>query len=95
MRGRSSLPSQPITPRCFLRFPQACGVTAGLLLATGLLHGKRYLLHDRDPLFTAEFLSLLAEAGVASVQLPPRSPNLNARARNGLYGRSRNRVWSG
>src|SRR5215831_17678481 len=46
----------------------------------GLLSGKRYLIHDRDPLFTAEFLSLLAEAGVASVKLPPRSPNLNAHA---------------
>src|SRR5215471_19227828 len=46
----------------------------------GLLNGKRYLIHDRDPLFTAEFLSLLAEAGVASVKLPPRSPNLNAHA---------------
>jgi putative transposase len=46
----------------------------------GLLNGKRYLIHDRDPLFTAEFLSLLAEAGVASVKLPPRSPNLNAYA---------------
>jgi putative transposase len=32
----------------------------------GLLNGKRYLIHDRDPLFTAEFLSMLAEAGVAS-----------------------------
>ena len=32
----------------------------------GLLNGKRYLIHDRDPLFTAEFLNLLAEAGVAS-----------------------------
>ena len=32
------------------------------------------------PLFTAEFLSLLAEVGVASVKLPPRSPNLNAHA---------------
>ena len=42
----------------------------------GLLNGKRYLIHDRDPLFTAEFLSLLAEADVASVKLPPRSPNL-------------------
>jgi hypothetical protein len=41
---------------------------------------KRYLIHDRDPLFTAEFLSLLGEAGVASVKLPPRSPNLNAYA---------------
>ena len=46
----------------------------------GLLNGKRYLIHDRDPLFTAEFLSTLAEAGVASVKLPPRSPNLNAHA---------------
>jgi transposase InsO family protein len=43
-----------------------------------LLNGKRYLIHDRDPLFTAEFLSMLVEAGVASLKLPPRSPNLNA-----------------
>jgi len=33
----------------------------------GLLNGKRYLIRDRDQLFTAEFLSLLGEAGVASV----------------------------
>src|SRR5919202_6664740 len=46
----------------------------------GILHGKRYLIHDRDPLFTAEFLSLLAGVGVESVKLPPRSPNLNAQA---------------
>jgi transposase InsO family protein len=46
----------------------------------GLLKGKRYLIHDRDPLFTAGFLSLLGEAGVAWVNLPPRSPNLNAHA---------------
>ena len=46
----------------------------------GLLKGKRYLIHDRDPLFTAEFLKMLADAGVASVKLPPRSPNLNAHA---------------
>jgi hypothetical protein len=25
----------------------------------GILNGKRYLIHDRDPLFTAEFLELL------------------------------------
>ena len=42
--------------------------------------GKRYLIHDRDPLFTAEFLNLLAGAGVESVKLPPRSPNLNVHA---------------
>jgi transposase InsO family protein len=46
----------------------------------GLLKGKRYLIHDRDPLFTAEFLDLLAESGIASVRTPPRSPSLNAHA---------------
>ena len=46
----------------------------------GFFAGKRYLIHDRDPLFTKEFLSMLAEAGVKSVKLPPRSPNLNAYA---------------
>ena len=46
----------------------------------GLLTGKRYLIHDRDPLFTDEFLSTLKDAGVESVKLPPRSPNLNAHA---------------
>ena len=29
----------------------------------GILNGKRYLIHDRDPLFTAEFLGMLADAG--------------------------------
>ena len=48
--------------------------------ADGLLKGKRYLIHDRDPLFTAEFLSTLAEGGTESVKLPPRSPNLNSYA---------------
>jgi len=46
----------------------------------GILNGKRYLIHDRDPLFTAEFLHMLADVGVKSVKLPPRSPNLNAHA---------------
>ena len=44
----------------------------------GILTGKRYLIHDRDPLFTAEFLSIIAAAGVESVKLPPRSPNLKS-----------------
>jgi putative transposase len=46
----------------------------------GILKGKRYLIHDRDPLFTAEFRSILASVGVTSVKLPPQSPNLNAYA---------------
>ncbi len=37
----------------------------------GLVKGKRYLIHDRDPLFTAEFLSILADSGVKWVKLPP------------------------
>ena len=44
------------------------------------LVGKRFLIHDRDPLFTAEFRETLAAAGVESVRLPARSPNLNAYA---------------
>src|SRR5919197_5598913 len=46
----------------------------------GFFKGKRYLIHDRDPLYTREFLSMLAEQGIESVKLPPRSPNLNAHA---------------
>ena len=46
----------------------------------GILRGKRYLIHDRDPLFTDEFLAMLAGSGVKSVKLPARSPNLNAYA---------------
>src|SRR6516225_8681836 len=46
----------------------------------GFLIGKRYLIHDRDPLFAAEFLEILKATGVQSVKLPPRSPNLNAHA---------------
>jgi hypothetical protein len=46
----------------------------------GILNGKRSLIHDRDPLFTVEFLNRLAGVGVESVKLPPCSPNLNAYA---------------
>jgi transposase InsO family protein len=48
--------------------------------AEGFLVGKRYMIHDRDPLFTAESLETLGTRGVQSVKLPPRSPNLNAHA---------------
>jgi putative transposase len=43
-------------------------------------HYECYLIHDRDPLFTAEFQQLLADVGVKSVKLPRQSPNLNAYA---------------
>ena len=43
----------------------------------GFLKGKRILIHDRDPLFTKKFDETLRAAGVRSLRLPRRSPNLN------------------
>ena len=45
---------------------------------TGFLNGNRTLIHDRDPLFTEAFGAHLRSAGVETVKLPARSPNLNA-----------------
>lgn len=47
---------------------------------SGFLRGKRFLIHDRDPLYTRGFHEVLGYAGVAPVRLPPKSPNLNAYA---------------
>jgi putative transposase len=46
----------------------------------GFLRDTRYLIHDRDPLFTRRSVEILEAAGVKSVKLPARSPNLNAYA---------------
>jgi transposase InsO family protein len=46
----------------------------------GFLNGSRYLIHDRDPLFTDAFRDLLRTSGVKTVKLPVRSPDLNAYA---------------
>jgi hypothetical protein len=46
----------------------------------GIVNGKRYLIRDRDPLFTTELLDMLAGVCMKTVKLPPRSPNLNAHA---------------
>jgi len=40
----------------------------------GFLLGKRYLIHERDPLFTVEFLEALEVTGVQSVKLPHTLP---------------------
>jgi putative transposase len=45
---------------------------------SGCLRQQRYVLHDRDTKFCAEFRDTLATRGVKCLQLPPRSPNLNA-----------------
>ncbi len=46
----------------------------------GFLKGMRYLIHDRDPLFTAAFRDILRTGGVKCLKLPAHSPNLNAYA---------------
>jgi hypothetical protein len=46
----------------------------------GFLRCCKMLLHDRDPLFTRRFDSILSSAGVKPVVLSVRSPNLNAYA---------------
>jgi len=44
----------------------------------GFLLGKRYIIHDRDPIFSPAVQAFLAGAGVEPVRLPSHSPNLNA-----------------
>jgi hypothetical protein len=43
----------------------------------GFLKQTRYLILDRDPLYTRAFRTMLKDAGVNVVRLPSRSPNLN------------------
>jgi len=44
----------------------------------GFLLAHRYVIMDRDPVFTQEFRDRLARAGIESIRLPRCSPNLNA-----------------
>jgi putative transposase len=47
----------------------------------GFLNGKRYLIHDRDPLYTTEgFHDILKVSGIKPIILPPYSPDLNCYA---------------
>ena len=47
----------------------------------GFLQGKRYLIHDRDPLYTTDgFTDILKSSGVKPLKLPARSPDLNCYA---------------
>ena len=46
----------------------------------GSLRSARYLIHDRDPLYTRVFGEILESSGVQPIRLPPKSPNLNAYA---------------
>ncbi|MFA6714803.1 MAG: integrase core domain-containing protein [Victivallaceae bacterium] len=46
----------------------------------GELIDAKYLIHDRDGKYTAQFDAMMKSAGVHPIRLPPRSPNLNAYA---------------
>jgi len=46
----------------------------------GFLRGAKYLIHDRDPLFTEAFTAILGSRGVKSVKIPAKSPNCNPHA---------------
>jgi transposase InsO family protein len=45
---------------------------------SGIVHGKRHLMVDRDTKYSAAFRTFLAREGTEVIRLPPRSPNLNA-----------------
>ena len=44
---------------------------------SGFLKDKKYLIHDRDPLFTKEFRSILRDSGVKPIRTLPMAPHLN------------------
>jgi hypothetical protein len=44
----------------------------------GFLQGKRYFIHDRDPVFNQEFQDIIESAGIECIKTPAQSPNLNA-----------------
>jgi transposase InsO family protein len=46
----------------------------------GFLDQRRYVLHDRDAKFCSVFRATLTAGGIKPIQLPARSPNLNAYA---------------
>lgn len=49
-------------------------------VAAGFLRDGSHVIHDRDPLYTAEFRAILESGGVKPVRLPAKSPNLDAYA---------------
>ena len=43
----------------------------------GFLRHKKYLIHDRDPLFTEAFIQMLKAGGIESVKSMPLAPNFS------------------
>jgi len=52
----------------------------------GFLNGQKYLLHDRSPVFTEKFSTILDACGVKTKKLPALSPNLNAHMERWIRG---------
>ena len=46
----------------------------------GFLRDKKYIILDRDPLYTKAFRRMLRDSGTKPLRLPSRSPDLNAQA---------------
>lgn len=59
----------------------------------GFLRDKRYLILDRDPLFTKGFRDILRGSGVEPLRLRARSPNLNAYAERFVLSTNRS-AWT-
>jgi transposase InsO family protein len=53
-------------------------VARNLTATDGPMADARFLLHDRDAKFSEAFAAVFLSAGVETLKLPPRSPNLNA-----------------
>ncbi len=45
---------------------------------SGFLRGKRFLVIDRDALYSSAFLRLVEQSGIRPVRTPPSAPNCNA-----------------
>ena len=48
----------------------------------GFLLGKRYLIHDRDPVFNKRFDMIFQSIGIEIKKLPPFTPMMNSRMEN-------------
>ena len=48
----------------------------------GFMLGKKYLIHDRDPLFNKRFDFVFESIGIEIKKLPPFTPQMNARMEN-------------
>jgi len=48
----------------------------------GFLLGKKYLIHDRDALFTRQFDAVFESIGITVKKLPPFCPMMNSRCEN-------------